>query len=72
MTDKYEYKHIIVPFTDDQMMLMHVPLDPQARAPLDVLLETALNEAGAEGWRIVQPLSLPNVLMERKVTETDG
>jgi hypothetical protein len=66
---KYEYKHITIPFTDEQMVLIGIPLASEQRGPLDSVLETALNEAGAEGWRVVPPLVLPIVLLERETTD---
>jgi hypothetical protein len=69
---KYEYKHITVPFSNEEMVLIGVPLSVEQRKPLDDLLEGFLNEQGADGWRIVPPLVLPVVLLEREVQEDDG
>jgi len=75
MTKQYEYKHVTVPFTDEEMVLIGVPLAAKDRAPLDAKLEEFLNAEGAEGWRIVPPLVLPVVLLEREAevtAETEG
>jgi len=63
----YEYKHFAVPLSDDQLMLIGIHLEPSQRAPLDIILEATLNDAGKEGWRVVSPLMLPYVLMEREI-----
>lgn len=67
MTKKYEYKHITIPFSDDQMVLIGLPISTTDRLPLDTILEEALNTEGVEGWRVVPPLILPIVLLEREI-----
>jgi hypothetical protein len=68
----YKYKHILVPFSDEQMVMIGMPLSDEDRAPLDEILEKTLNDAGADGWRLVPPLVLPVVLLEREVEAPTG
>jgi hypothetical protein len=66
---RYEYRHVVVPFTEQQLILIGVPLDPASRQELDDILEDTLNKYGREGWRIVPPLVLPIILLEREVID---
>lgn len=72
MTKQYEYKHITIPFSDEQMVLIGIPLSSEDRLPLDTILEDTLNVEGAEGWRVMLPLILPIVLLERETMRPDA